>query len=274
VTGSQSGQKAVRTLVGVEPVDESHARGQTGPGRARRGLFGGQMIAQSLSACAHTVPPGSVPDSLHANLLRGGHLGEPVEFSVERVRDGRALQHREVRGYQRDELIVQTTVVSSIPIAALDWQSNPEPDFGAPNLAPTAPSSHFEGLGGEAFEVAHPVSGDETPPLHPLWIRSAEELPDDPWLLGAVQAYWSDYGINGAARATHYQLDDRPVSSVSATHSVWFHRPTPCHEWHLLDVHTRSLFSNQGFVHASLFDAAGRLSASIAQGVFLGRPSA
>src|ERR1700691_1632405 len=116
VTDAQSEWKVLRELVGVQPLGEGHARGETGPAGAREGLFGGQMIAQSLSACAHTVPPGSVPDSLHANLLRGGHLGEPVDFSVERVRDGRALQHREVRGYQRDELIVQTTVVASIPI--------------------------------------------------------------------------------------------------------------------------------------------------------------
>jgi acyl-CoA thioesterase II len=274
VAGSQSGWKTVRRLVGVEVLDESHARGETGPARARRGLFGGQMIAQSLSACAHTVPAGSVPDSLHANLLRGGHLGEPVEFSVERVRDGRALQHREVRGYQRGELIVQTTVVSSVPIRGLDWQSTAEADFAAPDLAPTGPRSPFESLGDGAFETAYPVSGGDGPrPAHPLWIRSVEELPDDPWLQGAVRAYWSDYGINGAARTTHNELDDQPVSSVSATHSVWFHRPTPCHQWHLLDVHTRSLFSNQAFVHASLLDAGGRLSASVAQGVFLGRPS-
>ena len=87
-----------------------------------------------------------------------------------------------------------------------------------------------------------------------------------------MRAYWSDFGLNGSARATHNRLDDRPVRSVSATHSVWFHRPTPVHEWHLLDVHTESIFSNQAFVRAFLFDQEGMLSASISQGVFLGRP--
>jgi acyl-CoA thioesterase-2 len=213
-----------------------------------------------------------VPDSIHANLLRTGQAGEPVEFRVERVRDGRTLQHRDVRGYQGDRLIVQAAVVSSIPSVGVDWQLTPMPDVPPPNTSPGAPVSWGGDLGWGVFEVAHPVSADEAPPpSHPLWLRSSVELPDDPWLHGAVRAFWSDFGMNWSARAMHNQLDDAPVSSLSATHSVWFHRRTPTHEWHLLDVHTRSLAGNQGFVGASLFDSSGGLAASIAQGVFVRR---
>jgi acyl-CoA thioesterase-2 len=273
MTETPSLLKVLRELVGVHPLDERRARGETGPaGADRGGLYGGLMIAQCLSACAHTVPPGAVPDSLHANLLRGGHPGEPVEFCVERVRDGRSLQHREVRGYQGDELIVQTTVVSSIPVNGLDWQRPLEPVVAPPELSPAALSPWAQTLARGVFEVAHPVSEDAGPgPAHPLWIRSRMELPEDPWLNGAVRAYWSDLGMNWSARTTHNRLDDEEVASVSATHSLWFHRPTPTHEWHLLDVDTESIFSNQAFVKASLFDGAGRLSASISQGVFLRR---
>jgi acyl-CoA thioesterase II len=275
MTESRAAGQLLRTLVGVDPVDESHARGETGPAGARRGgLFGGQMIAQCLSACAHTVPLESVPDSLHANLLRAGRMGEPVQFCVDRVRDGRALQHREVRGYQGDDLIVQAAVVASIPVAGLDWQRPLEPRVTAPETPPRSTTPWAESLGRGVFEVAHPVPLDGSPPpAHPLWMRSAVELPDDPWLHGAVRAYWSDFGMNWAARATHNRLDPEPVSSVSATHSVWFHRPTRTHEWHLLDVHTESLFSNQAFVQAHLFHGDGALSASISQGVFVRRPA-
>ena len=275
MTESRAAGEILRTLVGVDPLDENHARGETGPAGAQRGgLFGGQMIAQCLSACAHTVPPGSVPDSLHANLLRAGRMGEPVQFCVDRVRDGRALQHREVRGYQGDDLIVQTTVVASIPVDGLDWQRPLEPQVGPPEASPRSMTPWAEGLGRGVFEVAHPVPVDDgAPPPHPLWMRSALELPDDPWLHGAVRAYWSDFGMNWAARVTHNALEAEQVSSVSATHSVWFHRPTRTHEWHLLDVHTESVFSNQAFVQARLFHGHGALSASISQGVFVRRPT-
>ena len=75
--------------------------------------------------------------------------------------------------------------------------------------------------------------------------------------------------MNWAARVTHNLLEAEHVSSVSATHSIWFHRPTRTHEWHLLDVHARSIFSNQVFVQAALFDSGGRISMSINQGVFV-----
>src|SRR6201999_1953952 len=72
----------------------------------------------------------------------------------------------------------------------------------------------------------------------------------------------------------HNQLDDSPVSSLSSSHAVWFHRHAPAHTWHLFDVHTQSLAGNQGFVAASLFDGDGRLAASLLQGVFVRHTSA
>ncbi|MGE0794347.1 MAG: acyl-CoA thioesterase [Acidimicrobiia bacterium] len=266
---------ALRAVVGVEPVGEGAARGTTGNGGvARGGLFGGQVIAQCLSACAHTVPAGAVPDSLHVNLLRTGRSGDPIDFTVERVRDGRSLQHRDVRGYQDGQLIVQAAVVSSVQTAGLDWQRDEVPDVPGPDVRPDAPPSLHRHLGWGVFEVAHPLTEqDGEPPSHPLWVRSPIELPDDPWLDGAVKAFWTDFGMNWNARATHNGLDPAQVASLSATHSVWFHRRRPTHEWHLLDVHTRSLLGNQGFVQASLFDGAGGLAVSIAQGVFVRWPS-
>jgi acyl-CoA thioesterase II len=102
-------------------------------------------------------------------------------------------------------------------------------------------------------------------------MRAMADVPDDPWLHGAIIAFWSDYGMNGAVRATHQQVMDQR-SSVSATHSLWIHRRTPAHEWHVLDAATLSLSGNQGFVQATLHHSSGALVASIAQGVFVRRP--
>jgi acyl-CoA thioesterase II len=266
----------LRAVVGAEPVDDSTALGRTDFGAVERGgLFGGQMISQALAACAHTVPEGSVPDSIHANLLGGGSSGEPIEFQVERVRDGRALQHRDVRGFQSGTPIVHASVVSSIPIEGIDWQAHPAPEIGAPGQTGSGPPPWVGNLTWGVFDVVHPDDdgdGDgDGDAWFPLWLRAVTEVPDDPWLHGAIVAFWSDYGINGAVRVTHDQQVG-PVSSVSATHSVWFHRRSRAHDWHFLDASTRSLAGNQGFVQGSLYDSAGALTASIAQGVFIRRP--
>jgi acyl-CoA thioesterase II len=168
---------------------------------------------------------------------------------------------------------VHAAVVASVPAEGLDWQLLPIPDHAPPDTSPGAPASPHKILGWGVFDVAHPVAEDGAePPSHPLWLRSAVELPDDPWLHGSVKAFWSDFGMNWSARATHNELDETAVSSLSATHSVWFHRRVPTTEWHLFDVHTRSLAGNQGYVQASLYDHAGGLAASIAQGVFIRHP--
>lgn len=274
--GSQESVLAVvRRSVGVEVVEEGRARGDTTAGSVERGgLFGGQMVAQSLSACAHTAPTGSVPDSIHARFLGASEAGLPVDFHVERVRDGRALQHRDVRGYQNGSLIVHATVTSSMPSGDADWQVPVMPVAGAPDLGPAAPTPWASGLSRGAFDVAYPAGTVDVRPLsHPLWFRASDELPDDPWLHGAVVSFWSDFGMNGAARFTYEDLFG-PTSSVSATHSIWFHRRSPLRDWHLFDVEVQSLSGNQGFVRSSIFHEAGGLVASIDQGVFIRRPQA
>jgi acyl-CoA thioesterase II len=273
MTGKPDSLEFLTAVVGVEVVDDATTLGRTDFGVVERGgLFGGQMISQALASCAHTVRLGSVPDSIHADLLGGGSSGEPIEFRVETVRDGGALQHRDVRGYQKGALMVHATVVAAMPVSGADWQADSAPVPEAPTVATTAPPPMASSLGWGAFEVVHP-DGHEAgvDSWHPLCMRSVSEIPADPWLHGAVIAFWSDYGMNGAARVTHAEVAE-PVSSVSATHSLWIHRRTLLRDWHILDAETLSLSGNQGFVRATLSDHSGGLVASIAQGVFIRRP--
>jgi acyl-CoA thioesterase len=275
VTSDPEAVEFTRAVVGVEAVDAMTARGRTDFGVVERGgLFGGQMMSQALAACAHTVPEGSVPDSIHANLLSGGRSGVPIEYRVERVRDGRALQHRDVRGYQDGTLIVHAAVVSSVPAAGAAWQSQPPRPVPPPQRQdPGQPVSFATTLGWGAFEVLHP-DGHEAgvDSWLPLWQRSVTELPADPWLHGAILVFWSDYGMNGVARATHDEFVEEGTSSVSATHSVWIHRHSNPRDWHVLDASTKSLSGNQGYVDGTLHDAPGDLVASFGQGVFIRRP--
>ena len=240
----------LRAVVGVEPIDESTARGRTDFGVVERGgLFGGQMVSQALASCAHTVAPGSVPDSIHANLLGGGASGEPIEFRVDRVRDGAALQHRDVRGYQAGRIIVHAAVVSAIPVEGADWQAGARPPVGsAERWARRLPGRGPATSGGVRSRWCTPrATRRGSIPGIRSGCASVTEVPDDPWLHGAVVAFWSDYGMNGATRATHEEVAG-PTSSVSATHSVWIHRRSRPRDWHLLDVAVGSLSGNQGFV--------------------------
>jgi acyl-CoA thioesterase-2 len=253
--------------------DGDHAVGRTDLGSVERGgLFGGQLVAQSLSAAALTAPDGSVPQSIQAHFVGASAMGPPVTYEVERVRDGRALQHRVVRGTQEGRLVVFATVVSAIPADGADWQLRVAPRVGPPDRRPEAEPAMLAFLGWDAFEIRRPVADGDDPPTHPFFIRASDEVPDDPWLRGAVRAYWSDMGLNGDARFLHEDVEG-PTSSTSATHALWLHRDPPPHEWHLIDVTTQSLAGNQGYVQSWIFhEPSGALVASAGQTVFIRRP--
>ena len=266
----------VRRAVGVTAAADGTAIGVTDLGGvARGGLFGGQVVAQALSAAGLHVPDGSVPVSIHAHLVGASRVGPPVEYRVERVRDGRGLQHRVVRGEQGGKLIVHATVVSGVLTDGPDWQRPSMPGVAPPDLRPDAPPAMFAFLSVGAFEIAAPLPSEPSAPEprpHPFWIRTYAEVPEDPWSWGAVHAYWSDLGLNGDARRVHHRIAG-PLWSVSATHAVWLHRRTPPHEWHLFDVAVQSLHGNLGYVQASLFHGSGALSASAGQTVFVRAPT-
>jgi acyl-CoA thioesterase II len=259
-------------LVGSRPTGEATAVGEPGEGGARGGgSYGGRLVSQALAACAHTVGAGSVPESMHAYLLAGGDVAEPIDFTVERLRDGRAFQHRSVRGYQGDRLLVYATVASVVPQAGGDWQRDPPHVVPAPGTT----TSWAGRLLGDVFEAAMPKGraiADTGELVHPLWVRSLVELPEDPWLHAAAVAYLSDLGLNGVVRHVHADQLGSTVHSLSTSHALWFHRTSLLDRWHVLDVDPVSVAGTQGFVEASLRDETGRLVASIGQGVFIRRP--
>ena len=65
-------------------------------------VYGGQVVAQSVVAAAATLPDDRLIHSLHGYFLRAGDVSEPIEFGVERLRDGRSFSARRVHAYQKD----------------------------------------------------------------------------------------------------------------------------------------------------------------------------
>src|SRR4051812_32378775 len=71
--------------------------------------FGGAVVAQSLLAAGATVPPDRAVHSLHAYFLRAGEASSPIEFRVQRVRDGGSYSTRRVTAEQSGRAILELT---------------------------------------------------------------------------------------------------------------------------------------------------------------------
>ena len=83
-----------------------------------RGVYGGAVIAQCLSAAQLTVPaPSPASDnaeylihSMHCYFVLAGDSAIPILYHVERVRDGKSFVTRTVQARQRGKCIFTTTL--------------------------------------------------------------------------------------------------------------------------------------------------------------------
>jgi acyl-CoA thioesterase II len=96
-------------LTDISPTTYTNAYPLWHPPGAR-GIYGGAVIAQSLSAAQATIPPDFVVHSMHCYFVLAGDSEIPVVYEVERVRDGRSFVTRTVQARQRGRCIFTTTI--------------------------------------------------------------------------------------------------------------------------------------------------------------------
>jgi len=74
-----------------------------------RGIYGGAVIAQCLSAAQKTVPSNFTVHSMHCYFVLAGDAEIPIIYHVEHVREGRSFATRTVQARQRGQCIFTTT---------------------------------------------------------------------------------------------------------------------------------------------------------------------
>ena len=106
-------------------------------------VFGGQVVAQALVAATHTVPESRPPHSLHAYFLLGGDPKAPIDYAVERIRDGRSFTTRRVVAHQHGRAIFAMSVSFHDAEEGATHQAT-MPDVAPPEAVPEAPAATAE----------------------------------------------------------------------------------------------------------------------------------
>src|SRR5262245_24471579 len=101
---SGDGALTATEMLALERVDENRFRSWRNQDNRTGAIFGGQTLAQSLAAAAATVPGWPV-HNISANFMRSGDLDRPVDYEVERTRDGRRYAARRVLATQDGKAI-------------------------------------------------------------------------------------------------------------------------------------------------------------------------
>jgi len=240
------------------------------PATTMQRMFGGQVLAQALVACARTVVEERHPHSLHAYFMRPGDPETPILYEVDRARDGRSFSLRRVVALQEGKAIF--TMAASFHDVELGF----EHQDSMPTVVPPRELPRFrDRIAGRAdgvasdewdaldihYEVPSPHSGNLR-----IWFRTAGTLPDDPILHAAVLAYASDLTLLSAVLLHHdLKPGDPGLVGASLDHAMWFHRPARVDGWLLHDEESPSAFGGRGLARGRIFDSQGRLIASTAQ---------
>lgn len=232
-----------------------------GPSYPWGGLFGGQIVAQSLAAAATTVEQQFRIHSLHAYFIRKGDAEEPIRFDVDRLRNGRNFVTRAVVARQSRGAILHMSASFTSTPAARYSETSPFPDVPSPDSLEESSWSRM---------LSRRMIGD-TGGRATAWLRMADAPADDPVLAAAALAFLSDDLATDSVRSKQQALDGdtRHWSGVSLDHAIWFHHPVVGNAWQLHDFHCQGLGTPRGLSTGQVFSPDGTHLATVAQEVLI-----
>lgn len=265
-------------LLDLEPIGEDVFLGNH-PEKVWSRTFGGQLVSQAIVAAGRTA--GERPlHAINAHFVRGGDVKKPIEYHVQRHRDGRALANRTVTASQDgQELFVMLA-------AFQDWGKGLEhahegPQVPDPETLPRIEESFagFEDKLEMFINAPHPIDmrytndpawilkgTGEKLNHNRVWMRTDGALSDDPLLHVAALGYSSDTTVLDSIITTHglsWGLDR--ILAATVNHSIWFHRPFRFDDWTLYATESPVAAGSRGLATGRFYSRSGELLATTVQ---------
>ncbi|MCC2603951.1 acyl-CoA thioesterase [Planctobacterium marinum] len=244
-----------------------------------RALYGGQVMAQALSAAQQTVEAPFVVHSLHCYFLLPGDAKLPVFCQVERVRDGRSFATRRVKAIQKGNIIFDCMCSFQLPENGFNHQTPKMPKVPGPESLNNdiekyeSPSMQVS----EKLKTAIPfhkpieirsVKSDEDSAQQFVWMRLREhsEVEDKLPFHQRALCYASDYYfLMSAVRKHGLSPSDSNLRLATIDHAIWFHRGFDFNDWVLYVSESPTSASGRAYVRGQLFSSNGDLIASTTQ---------
>lgn len=268
-------------LLDLEQLEVNLFRGDSKTVGSPR-VFGGQVLAQALSAAMKTVPDDRFVHSLHGYFVLPGDLQIPIIFEVDRIRDGGSFTTRAVKAIQKGKAIFHLTASFQLDQPGFDHQ------IKMPKVLPHTELVSYDGMAKQfgdqlpknirrilsiqrpiefkPVEFLNPFGNEKYEPVRNVWLRTKGKMPADRRHNDLVLAYASDYNLLTTALFPHGKaIDHRNLQIASVDHAMWFHRPFRADEWLLYSIDSPSASGARGFTRGSIFSEDGKLVASVVQ---------
>ncbi|MFN4086697.1 MAG: acyl-CoA thioesterase [Spirosomataceae bacterium] len=269
------------TLIQGKPLDEQTFWAENYQAPWKR-VFGGQVLAQSLSAAYQTVDDDRWVHSLHAYFLLTGDIGIPIRLEVERVRDGGSFTTRRVVAKQNEDVIFilsasfqksQPGFTHQIPMPNIIGPDHLRSDQELlDSYQKWLPNSVVESVLTRPFifkpvESLVPPRGEVRPPFRHVWLKAKDVVEsNDLRIHQQLLTYVSDYNLLSTATLPHTQeVFPKDLFMASLDHAMWFHRPFRVDDWLLFKIESPSASNSRGLTQGHFFTQDGTLVATVVQ---------
>lgn len=252
-------------VLDLEPRGDDTYRGQN-LSDSHGVVFGGQLMAQIITAAALAVPDKEVK-SVHNIFTRGGDPEQPVDLIVDKRHGGRSFATVAVNVSQGARLCTTALVLLHSPEPNLIRFQVPMP------IGPTdeGPSAATGSRGWELSVVGGIDINDPAeigPPELNVWSRFRGG-PHEYSRSQALLAYASDGFLIGTAMRPHKDIGMSmahvSISTSVITQTLTFHERFDAADWHLLAHESPYAGQGRSFGRANVFTATGNLVASFNQ---------
>ncbi len=270
-------QKLVEVIRLCPAGDDVFVGGNMHP-RAYR-VYGGQVLAQAVSAALATVTEERIIHSQHAYFLRPGDAGRDIEYQVERARDGGSFSSRRVVALQGGKPILVSSMSFQASSRGESYQPDmplvPEPESLESDrqraINTSTLNEDFMLTTGEDLDVrlCAPLDWNDPETLKlPLraWMKTNGALDDDRALHQSMLAYLSDAYLLDACLMVHGRpYDDPGLQVASLDHALWFHDEFRADQWLLLAMDAEHIGAGRGLARGRFFTRDGRHVATAMQ---------
>jgi len=228
-------------------------------------VFGGQILAQVISAASGASPDKSVK-SLALLFPREGDTSKPMRYRVDKLQDGRTYGTTEVVASQ-DGKVIAAAIVSMHADEPGLHRSDAPPDVGPPEDATLLdmPMVPWEVRAVGGVDLADKAVG---PARLELWMRAAG-LQGVRAVQQALLAHATDLTVIGTALRPFEgvsQADSTVTLHTAVTsHSMWFHQPFQLDDWLLIAQQSPVVANGRAFGRGEVFTRSGEVVASFAQ---------
>jgi acyl-CoA thioesterase-2 len=268
-------QKALAELLECNQLEEIDINLYTGRAAHNSGgrIYGGQVLAQALSAAGRTVPAEFTLHSMHAYFLRMGDPNRQVVYDVEAIRDGRSFMTRRVVAQQYGKAIFSAMLSYQVEEDGFE-HAHTVPDVPPPEslISDDERLKRYFPNGGSwpiEFRKVNPQDPENPQPKEAVsysWFKATDTLGDDLATHQQLLAYASDNPILITALNPHGVSFLNPeLATISLDHALWFYRPFRVDDWLLYETESDVAANGRAWCRGRIYNRKGELVAAVTQ---------